>query len=96
MHPEDLVQASQEAAAVLAPNVEPVKTKASNIKKKSKGAVPNKGGVSIKPLYREMVVDAIVTQKERLGSSLSAIKNHLSSKYKIDIDQKAGALNRYS
>merc|ERR1711928_174684 len=53
-----------------------------------------KGGVSIKPLYREMVVDAIVTQKERLGSSLSAIKNHLSSKYKIDIDQKSGALNR--
>jgi len=67
---------------------------ASNIKKKSKGAVPNKGGVSIKPLYREMVVDAIVTQKERLGSSLSAIKNHLSSKYKIDVNQKAGALNR--
>ena len=92
MHSEDQAQASQEAAAVLAPNVEPAKTKASNIKKK--GAVPNKGGVSIKPLYREMVVDAIVTQKERLGSSLSAIKNHLSSKYKIDIDQKAGALNR--
>merc|ERR1719311_1261978 len=41
-----------------------------------------------------MVVDAIVTQKERLGSSLSAIKNHLSSKYKIDVDQKGGALNR--
>merc|ERR1719187_1207620 len=41
-----------------------------------------------------MVVDAIVTQKERLGSSLPAIKNHLSSKYKIDVDQKAGALNR--
>merc|ERR1712013_554645 len=61
---------------------------ASNIKKKSKGA-PNKGGVSMK----EMVVDAIVAQKERLGSSLSAIKNHLSSKYKIDVNQKAGALN---
>merc|ERR1719327_9907 len=41
-----------------------------------------------------MVVDAIVTQKERMGSSLSAIKNHLSSKYKIDVNQKAGALNR--
>merc|ERR1712133_90162 len=50
-------------------------------------------GVSIKPL-RGMVVDAIVTQKERSGSSLSAIKNHLSSKYKIDVNQKAGALNR--
>merc|ERR1712013_308969 len=62
---------------------------ASNIKKKSKGA-PNKGGVSMK----EMVVDAIVAQKERLGSSLAAIKNHLSSKYKIDVNQKAGTLNR--
>merc|ERR1719403_335600 len=41
-----------------------------------------------------MVVDAIVTQKERLGSSLSAIKNHLNSNYKFDVDQKAGALNR--
>merc|ERR1719342_1303534 len=41
-----------------------------------------------------MVVDAIVTQKERLGSFLSAIKNHLSSKYKVDVNQKAGALNR--
>merc|ERR1719234_2371825 len=64
--------------------------KAPNIKKKSKPAVQNKGGVAM----REMVVDAIVTQKERLGSSLSAIKNHLSSKYKIDVNQKAGALNR--
>ena len=94
MHPEELVQASQEAAAIPAPEVEPAKTKASIIKKKPKGAVPNKGGASIRPLYREMVVDAIVTQKERLGSSLSAIKNHLSSKYKIDVNQKAGALNR--
>ena len=93
MQPEEQVQANQEAAAVLVSNVETAKTKASNIKKKSKQAVPNKGGVSIKPL-REMVVDAIVTQKERSGSSLSAIKNHLSSKYKIDVNQKAGALNR--
>merc|ERR1719357_713650 len=93
MHPEEQVQISQEVAAVSAP-VDAAKSKASNIKKKSKGSVPNKGGVSIKPLYREMVVDAIVTQKERLGSSLSAIKNHLSSKYKIDVNQKAGALNR--
>merc|ERR1711973_34877 len=90
MQPEEQVQASQEAAAILAPNVETAKMKASNIKKKSRQAVPNKGGVSMK----EMVVDAIVTQKERLGSSLSAIKNHLSNKYKIDVNQKAGALNR--
>merc|ERR1711973_742585 len=90
MQPEEQVHASQEAVAVLAPNVETAKMKASNIKKRSKQAVPNKGGVPMK----EMVVDAIVTQKERLGSSLSAIKNHLSNKYKIDVNQKAGALNR--
>ena len=72
-----------------APDVEAGKFKAPSIKKKSKG------GVSIKPLYREMVVDAIVTQNERLGSSLSAIKNHLSSKYEINVKQKSGALNRF-
>ena len=94
MQPEEQFQVSQDAAAVPAPGVESAKTKASNIKKKPKGAVPNKGGASIKPLYKEMVIDAIVTQKERLGSSLSAIKNHLISKYKIDVNQKAGALNR--
>merc|ERR1711973_982692 len=90
MHPEEQAQAIQDAAAVQGPEAEPAKTVASTIKKKSKGAVTNKGGVTM----REMVVDAIVTQKERLGSSLSAIKNHLSSKYKIDVNQKAGALNR--
>ena len=45
--------------------------------------------------YRDMVVDAITTQKERAGSSLIAIKNHLASKYKVDVAQKAGALNRF-
>merc|ERR1711928_241343 len=94
MQSEELVQSGQDATAVPAPDVELAKTKAAKIKKKSNGAVPNKGGASIKPLYREMVVDAIVTQKERLGSSLSAIKNHLSSKDKIDIDRKSGTLNR--
>ena len=45
-----VVQASHEAAAVLALNVEPAKTKASNVNKSSKGAVPNKRGVSVKPV----------------------------------------------
>ena len=84
----------QNAAAVQVPEAEPARTKASIIKNKSKGAVANKGGVTTKTPYREMVVDAIITQKERLGSSLAAIKNHLSSKYKIDVNQKGGALNR--
>merc|ERR1719378_1416989 len=47
-----------------------------------------------KSKYRDMVIDAITTQKERAGSSLTAIKNHLGSKYMVDVVQKAGALNR--
>merc|ERR1719376_765672 len=39
-------------------------------------------------------MDAITTQKERSGSSLIAIKNHLGSKYKVDVAKKAGILNR--
>merc|ERR1719500_871809 len=38
-------------------------------------------------------MDAIITQKERSGSSLGAIKNHLGSKYKVDVAKKAGILN---
>ena len=41
-----------------------------------------------------MVIDAITTQKERSGSSLAAIKNHLASKYKVDVAKKSGILNR--
>ena len=44
MQSEEQVQASQGAAAVLASNAEAAKMKASNNKKKSKQAVPNKGG----------------------------------------------------
>merc|ERR1712212_869762 len=46
-----------------------------------------------KPKYKDMVMDAIITQKERSGSSLGAIKNHLGSKYKVDVEKKAGILN---
>ena len=41
-----------------------------------------------------MVMDAIITQKERSEYSLGAIKNHLGSKYKVDVAKKAGILNR--
>ena len=49
---------------------------------------------SDKPKFKDMVIDAITTQKERSGSSLSAIKNHLASKYKVDLTKKSGILNR--
>merc|ERR1712168_106449 len=58
-----------------------------------KSQVKGKDSSSGKPKYRDMVIDAIATQKERSGSSLSAIKNHLGSKYKMDVAKKAGTLN---
>merc|ERR1711971_1033652 len=71
-------------AAVEAPVVKAAK------KTKGKG----KESSSDSPLFKDMVMDAIITQKERSGSSLSAIKNHVSSKYKVDVAKKAGILNR--
>merc|ERR1719381_126943 len=55
--------------------------------------VKGKDSSSGKPRYKDMVIDAITTQKERFGSSLGAIKNHLSNKYKVDLAKKAGTLN---
>merc|ERR1711971_742141 len=59
-----------------------------------KTKVKGKENSSGSPLFKDMVMDAITTQKERSGSSLSAIKNHLGSKYKVDVAKKAGFLNR--
>merc|ERR1712126_522941 len=82
-------EAQAEAADAPAPEEAP-KAKAT---KKTKSNVKGKDGSSGKPKYKDMVMDAIITQKERSGSSLSAIKNHLVSKYKVDVDKKAGVLN---
>merc|ERR1712114_49782 len=80
-----------QAEAVDAPAlVEAPKAKAT---KKTKADAKGKDSSSGKPKYKDMVMDAIITQKERSGSSLSAIKNHLVSKYKVDVDKKAGVLN---
>merc|ERR1711971_1035100 len=59
-----------------------------------KTKVKGKESTSGSPLFKDMVMDAIITQKERSGSSLSAIKNHVSSKYKVDVAKKACILNR--
>merc|ERR1712105_186990 len=88
---------SSEAEAVYAPAeweilavVEAPKAKAT---KKTKADAKGKDSSSGKPKYKDMVMDAIITQKERSGSSLSAIKNHLGSKYRVDVDKKAGVIN---
>merc|ERR1711971_496337 len=84
MESVDQIQAALGPAAAEAP--------AAKAAKKTK--VKGKESTSGSPKFRDMVMDAIITQKERSGSSLSAIKNHLSSKYKVDVVKKAGILNR--
>ena len=79
-----------QAQAVDAPAV--VEAPAAKATKKTK--VKGKDSASGNPKYKDMVMDAIITQKERSGSSLGAIKNHLGSKYKVDVAKKAGILNR--
>merc|ERR1719175_525938 len=86
MTSKDKAPAVEASASVEAP--------ASKNKLVKKTQVKGQDSSSGKPKYRDMVIDAITTQKERAGSSLIAIKNHLSNKYKVDLTQKAGALNR--
>merc|ERR1712126_20924 len=84
-------QADSAAAPEIAPAV--VKASATKAVKKNKLNAKKLQESSGKPKYKDMVMDAIITQKERSGSSLGAIKNHLSSKYKVDMTKKAGILN---
>ena len=74
--------------------VAPAVAEAPAVKISKKTKVKGKENSSGSPLFKDMVMDAITTQKERSGSSLSAIKNHLGRKYKVDVAKKAGILNR--
>merc|ERR1712192_351883 len=74
--------------------IAPAAAEAPAAKAPKKTKVKGKESSSGSPLFKDMVMDAITTQKERSGSSLSAIKNHLGSKYKVDVAKKAGILNR--
>merc|ERR1712133_278794 len=85
MSSEAQAEAADAPAAEEAPKAKATKKTKSNVKKLKE--------TSGKPKYKDMVMDAIITQKERSGSSLGAIKNHLSSKYKVDMTKKAGILN---
>merc|ERR1712025_1126563 len=90
------VNMSSEAQAEAAAEVEIpalVEAPKAEATKKTKADAKGKDSSSGRPKYKDMVMDAIITQKERSGSSLSAIKNHLGSKYKVDVDKKAGVIN---
>merc|ERR1719234_2108026 len=85
--------ASEEQAHAQAVAAPPA-AKATAAKAAKKTNVKGKGSSSGNPSMKAMVMDAITTQKERSGSSLGAIKNHLSSKFNVDAAQKAATLNR--
>ena len=84
--------ASEEHAHVVDAPADVVEAPEAKAMKKTK--VKDKDNSAGNPKYKDMVMDAIITQKERSGSSLGAIKNHLGSKYKVDVAKKAGILNR--
>merc|ERR1712192_233851 len=72
----------------------PAAVKAPAAKAAKKTNVKGKESSSGNPSMKNMVMDAITTQKERSGSSLGAIKNHLSSKFNVDAAQKAATLKK--
>merc|ERR1711990_1365249 len=84
MASEDEAQVVNVPAAVNAPAAKAAK------KTKVKGKESSSGN----PRFKDMVIDAITTQKERSGSSLGAIKNHLVKKFKVDMTKRAVTLNR--
>merc|ERR1711990_18604 len=83
--------ASEDEAQVV--NV-PAAVNALAAKAAKKTKVKGKESSSGNPRFKDMVIDAITTQKERSGSSLGAIKNHLVKKFKVDMTKRAVTLNR--
>merc|ERR1712058_155430 len=68
------------------------KTSVVAVKKSAAAGVPRKGSAAkSKVTYAEMITKAILEQKERRGSSLTAIKKYVLGKYPVDV-QKAPRL----
>ena len=87
--------ASEDEVDALATPAAPASEEVPAAKAAKKTNVKRKESSSGNLRFKDMVIDAITTQKERSGSSLGAIKNHLSSKYKVDVAKKAPTLNRF-
>ncbi|XP_055924784.1 histone H1C-like, partial [Argiope bruennichi] len=84
------VKMSEETAAA------PATPATATPKKKAKsGATKSKPNPPTHPKVSEMVVKSITTLKERGGSSLQAIKKHISSQYKVDIDRLTPFIKKY-
>lgn len=79
---------SDESATAVAPAVATPKKKAKTAAKKPKTAPTH-------PKVSEMVTEAITNLKERGGSSLQAIKKHVGSKHKVDMDRLTPFIKKY-
>lgn len=64
-------------------------------KKKAKSAAKKPKTAPTHPKVSEMVNDAITVLKERGGSSLQAIKKHIGSHHKVDIDRLTPFIKKY-
>lgn len=64
-------------------------------KKKAKSMAKKPKTVPSHPKVSAMVNDAITSLKERGGSSLQAIKKHISSHHKVDIDRLTPFIKKY-
>lgn len=80
---------SEETATASAPAA------AATPKKKAKSAAKKPKTAPSHPKVSEMVVDAITTLKERGGSSLQAIKKHIGSQHKVDMDRLTPFIKKY-
>lgn len=82
-----LARMSEEAVAVSA-TPDKAKKKTKSAAKKPKSNPPH-------PKVSEMVVAAIGSLKERGGSSLQAIKKHIASQHKVDMDRLTPFVKKY-
>ncbi|XP_035216196.1 histone H1E-like [Stegodyphus dumicola] len=80
---------SEETAAVSATPVAATPKKAKKSPSKKPKALPSHPKVSA------MIVEAISILKERGGSSLQAIKKHIASHHKVDIDRLTPFIKKY-
>ncbi|GIY33640.1 histone H1E [Caerostris extrusa] len=81
--------AEETAVVASAPIAATPKKKAKNATGKPKNAPPSHPKVS------EMVVTAIISLKERGGSSLQAIKKHIASQHKVDMDRLTPFIRKF-
>lgn len=64
-------------------------------KKKAKPGAKKPKTAPTHPKVSEMVTEAITSLKERGGSSLQAVKKHIGSKHKVDMDRLTPFIKKY-